>query len=352
MKFRHVVFAGAGRRTERLADLARIGDPVPARGVGLPLDPRAAWIAAGTAGLNVVEPRPGTRWSAEDESFVATLLDRAGLDARAYRQETLRRRLPACLRVLRAASVAEARDAIDRSPRLIGAAVATMVIGVTAFFRDPAVFDHLAQDVLPALGKSRGTGPPRIWSVGCSDGDEVYSIAILLAEEGLPGGTYLLGTDCRPEAIARARDGWFDAAAVRGVPAAWMNRYFEPELPDAACAGTASTATAPSRDSGSGGGIGGAPRAGRRWRVVAPLRSAVQWRTGDVLRLPEPGAWDVILCRNMAMYLRPDAAGRLWQRFEAALRPGGYLVLGKAERPVGAERMSPVAPCIYRRDRG
>ena len=86
--------------------------------------------------------------------------------------------------------------------------------------------------------------------------------------------------------------------------------------------------------------------------TAAPLRTAVQWRTADVMRVQEPGVWDLILCRNMAMYLRPEASGKLWDLFERALRPGGYLVMGKAERPANARRLSPVGPCVFRRDRG
>ena len=65
----------------------------------------------------------------------------------------------------------------------------------------------------------------------------------------------------------------------------------------------------------------------------------------------EPGQWDVILCRNMAMYLAPEAAAALWRNLDSLLRPGGILVLGKAERPTGT-RLSMIAPCVYRRDRG
>jgi chemotaxis methyl-accepting protein methylase len=193
-----------------------------------------------------------------------------------------------------------------------------MVIGVTSFFRDASVFDHLTYTVLPALPRTP-RGHPRVWSAGCSDGEEIYSVAMLLAEMNLLGGTYLLGTDCRPQAVARARAGRYEHRAMRDVPLAWQRNYFE--------------------------GDGDAHA-----RLRCEVRSAVQWRTGDVTRLCEPGAWDLILCRNLTMYLRLDVAGRIWSAFEDALRPGGFLVLGKAERPIGAQRLGLVAPCIYRRD--
>ena len=193
-----------------------------------------------------------------------------------------------------------------------------MLIGVTWFFRDVPVFDMLRELVLPSLVEGRKS--LHAWSVGCSDGAELYSLAMLLAEMDLLESSYLLGTDCRAEAIRRGRLGRFDAAAVRWVPPALLERYFEREF--------------------------------SAWQVIPRLRAALRWGTADVLKTPEPGVWDVILCRNTAMYLRIEAMTSLWEQFEMLLRPGGILVLGKAERPVGTKRFSFLAPCIYRRNRG
>ncbi len=246
------------------------------------------------------------------------LFRRGSLDVRHYRTETLHRRLAACLRALRASDVRDAKAMLVRDESLVPVAISAMVIGVTSFFRDSSVFDYLTVHVLSHLGN--GSKPARIWSAACSDGDELYSIAMLLEEMKLLNGVYLLGTDCRSDAIRRGRSGSYDAQAVRDVPAPWLEKYFV--------------------------------KAGERYEISKRLRDAVQFRTADMVEICEPGWWDVILCRNAAMYLRPESAGGLWERVEQILRPGGHLVLGKAERPVGAMRLSAVSPCIYRRDRG
>jgi chemotaxis methyl-accepting protein methylase len=266
-------------------------------------------------------PEPAERalsLSHETAALTQWLFARAGLDARQYRAETLQRRLPACLRAVRARSPAHARQLLEKAPELASAALSALVIGVTAFFRDPPVFELLRRQLLPELARGR----PRlhVWSAGCSDGAELYSLAILLAELGLLGNSYLVGSDCRADALRRARAGVFDEVALRAVPPPLLKRYF-------------------------------VRRAGG-WEVIPPLRYALHWRTADVLKTLEPGLWDVILCRNTAMYLRAEAAGALWERLEAVLRPGGLLVLGKAERPTGAQRLSLVGSCIYRRNRG
>jgi chemotaxis methyl-accepting protein methylase len=301
-RYRHVVFkSGTGRRVVNLA-------PGGARSLCAPHAPSAS----------VFGP-PLPRLTATERVYIDWLLGAAGLDPGTYREETLRRRLPACLRAVRADGVIEARRRLTADPSLVPAAVGTLLIGVTSFFRDEQVFADLARAVVPAL--RRGAGHPRVWSAGCSEGQELYSVAMLLDEAGLLRGATLLGTDCRSRAVAAAREGRYpqDGRALRDLPPARRRKYIEADQND------------------------------QQHRVCRALRGAIQWRSGDVTRVVEPGGWDLILCRHVAMYLRPEVAARLWLALEAALRPGGFLVLGKAERPVGPARLTCVAPCIYRR---
>jgi chemotaxis protein methyltransferase CheR len=149
-------------------------------------------------------------------------------------------------------------------------------------------------------------------------------VAILLDELGAlgPGGCELVGTDCRPDAIARAAAGTFDAAAVRAVPPDLLARHFTFD--------------------------------GTHYRVARRLRDAARWQVADVLdaaggRGRPPGPADLVLCRNLAIYLQPDAAAALWASLAGALREGGVLVLGKAERPLGVAGLRPAGPCLYRK---
>lgn len=255
--------------------------------------------------------------TSDEHACIRWIFEQAGLELLDYRFETLKRRIPSCLRALRVDSVAQVCKVIERQPDLLRIAVSTLVIGVTSFFRDPQVFSALEQFGLAEV-LSRSC-QPRIWSVGCSDGTELYSVAMLLAERGAIQRCAMLGTDCRLDAIARARAGCYDAVALKAVPGAFLRRYFK-------------------ADNG-------------RWQIHPFLRASAHWRYGDAIHTTEPGAWDLILCRNMAIYLQPSAAGRLWARLGKGLRPGGILVTGKAERPYGAVGLRSVAHCIYQRDR-
>jgi chemotaxis protein methyltransferase CheR len=273
------------------------------RGPAMDLSPRPS--------RSVVE-HSSTLLTSEDEVFLRWLLEQAGLNFEHYRPECLSRRLTACLRVLRAVSAAHARWLIDRSPRLLPLAIDTLLIGVSSFFRDPPVFDHLR----PLLAQMARQGRvQRIWSVGCSDGQELYSIAFLLAELGVLHRFYLLGTDCRSEAVQRASRGAYHPTALRGLPAAHAG-YFRYD--------------------------------GERFRVQSWLRACLTWRCGSFVRAVEPGTWDLVLCRNMLIYLSPDAGAAVSRQLQRLLSPRGILVMGKAERPAG-DRLLKIGPCIFGR---
>jgi chemotaxis protein methyltransferase CheR len=257
----------------------------------------------------------------DEGAFLQWLFKQAGLDVRNYRSETLARRLPSCLRKLRVANVGLARAALLRNPSLVHDALTTMLIGVTGFFRDAPVFDELANRVLPDLLR---TGRPlRIWSAACSDGPELYSIAMLLSEMGAGRNVELLGTDCRLHATRTAARGVYDLSAMRGLCDQRRARHFD--------------CLSASHDQ---------PHA---WQIKAPLRAMVRWRTADLLTTIEPGPWDLILFRNAAMYLRCQATAGLWEKLSNAVARGGYLVLGKAERPAGNLGLAATGHYLFRR---
>jgi chemotaxis protein methyltransferase CheR len=294
--YRHVVFADAAFRDRR------------------PLN------FSGNAPIDCHAQRQCSHSLTPDERlFVNWLFDLAGIAVQSYRMETLARRLPACLRMIRATTIQEARAAIEANPALVQNGIRALVIGVSGFFRDPALFAALRGLMLAEL--TGDAGPLRIWSVGCSDGRELYSVMMMMAELGWFGRCEFLGTDCRLEAIRCASEGVYIDDEVHGLPGDMLDRGYLVKC------------------------------GSRCWQMSPWLRNAARWRTGDVLQTVEPGSWDMILCRNMAIYLEPGSASMLWDRLRTALRPGRLLVVGKAERPIVAG-LSPVAPCLFRRAGG
>lgn len=252
------------------------------------------------------------------DPFVVWLFKQAGLEARAYRPGVFRRRLPTCLRRLRVSSTEAAKSTLEYQPELVSQAISPLLIGVSEFFRDRPVFQHLQTAILPERLKSRGG--LRVLSAGCSEGQELYSMAILLDQLGGLEGSYLLGVDCRPEAIARAQAGWYSSAALTGVDSLWRERYFQFESSQA--------------------------------RISPELRKKTRWTTGNLLSpvTSHPRRdWDLILCRNLAIYLESSQASQLWQRLSTQLAPGGWLVTGKAEQPPSSLSLARISPCFYRK---
>ncbi len=249
------------------------------------------------------------------EPFVAALFAARGLDAAAYGPASLRRRTLACLRELRVSSGDAAAALLRERPDLEARALSALLVGVSGFFRDERVFEGLGA-LLPTLAAERGG--VRACSVGVSDGRELYSVAMLLDEAGLLGGSRLLGVDCRADVLARGRAGRYRPDELGGVSPERLARHFV------------------ASDDG---------------HVVRPsLAQRLEWRVGTVSAPAADAPWDLLLFRNVSIYFRADAAARAWHVVAECLAPGGVVVTGTAERPPAGSALRQVAPCAWRRE--
>jgi len=185
-----------------------------------------------------------------------------------------------------------------------------VIIGETAFFRVPSQFKALRETLVPAIIAAHTSGAVGIWSAGCATGEEAYSIAITLAEMGraLRGWhTRILATDVSAEAIAHARRGRYSERALSGMMPHRLARHFR--------------------------------RCTDGYEVKPELRRRVTFDEVNLASCGYPRAtdrpWDIIFCRNVTMYFRPETARRVVARFRQVLRPGGFLVLAPTESLVG-----------------
>jgi chemotaxis protein methyltransferase CheR len=232
----------------------------------------------------------------------AAVLAAAGLDPLQYRASPLNRRTPACVRTIRSGSESDVLSAL--------------LIGFSGFFRDADVFQTIEHKVLPQLKALNR--PLRVLSVGCASGQELYSLAMLVAEHGMLSRAEFVGIDCRRDAIRAAREGVFPHALVADVPDVLRNRYF-----------TSAT-----------GGV----------RVEHHLRSRTHWQVMDATVAMPPGPWDLILCRNLFIYLQPRTMQTMLARMIDHLTLLGFLVVGKAERPPASLGVQSIGRCVYSRN--
>ena len=258
-------------------------------------------------------PREDLQPTAEQRQFITWLLEQSQLDVERYRWPPLLRRVSACLRAIHVESIGAAREALQANPALLADAVDALIIGVTSFYRDQDIFDYLCRHVLPQYASGR----PRIWCAACSKGAELHTLAILLADLGQFQAHYL-GSDCRAIAIERARQGVYKDEEVEDLDRRLHDRWMR--------------------------------KVAAGFQVAQPVRQCIQWSVADVFSCRDVAWWDLILCRNLAIYLEPRASKQLWQVLIRALRPGGVLVVGKAEKPAELPgQLIRIAPSIYRR---
>jgi chemotaxis protein methyltransferase CheR len=184
----------------------------------------------------------------------------------------------------------------------------------TSFFRDATVLDMVA-DAAQAVQVEDPAHRLRIWSAGCSTGQEPLSLAMLLTERGLFDGAAspeLVATDVSAGALLRARGGRYTQFEIqRGLPVRRMMQWFE--------------------------------SAGGDWAASPELLRRVHFRQHNLTAdAPPPGRFDIILCRNVLLYFSHELRRRVFQTLAAAVRPGGLLVLGAGETVIGlTDRFAP-----------
>ena len=239
------------------------------------------------------------------------------LEARTGQQLTMSRRWrieTALSALLRDRGIATLDELITilvmgKEPSLSQQVVEALLNNETYFFRDRGPFDVLQRHVLPELAKLRDKSKRlRIWSAGCSTGQEVYSLAMLFAEapEQWRGWTIdILGTDVSTSCVDRARSGVFTQFEIqRGLGINQMIKWFE-EVPDG-------------------------------WRSVEPLRKPVRFQVHNILEpIPHPGDFDIVLCRNVLLYLSPEKKALAFERIAGAMAGDGWLMLGAGETVIG-----------------
>jgi len=234
--------------------------------------------------------------------------EHAGLFFREDMQYLVERRLGPRLRSLGLESYAEYHDLLLHDPQRISEiehATEVLTTNETYFFRDPLQLRSFAEEILPVLAAARRYERRlRVWSAGCSSGEEAFTAAILLRGSGLFSGwdVEVLGSDIARRVLSVARAGCYGAHAFRGVDAEAMLRWFRP--------------------------------AGDRWMVDDAVRRIVSFAHINLLdeaAVDQVEPVDCIFCRNVLIYFDQEARRRVVKSLHRRLRPGGYLLLGHSE---------------------
>jgi len=237
-------------------------------------------------------------------TFVDILRRRCAVDFSGYKAGTLSRRIRQRMTLARCDDTLAycARITDDETER--EALCQDLLINVTEFFRDPAVFSLLTDEVLPDLLRGRDPSDDlRLWSAGCASGEEAYSLAMLALDAasrfGFTGNVKVFATDIHATVLTGASHGIYSDESVRAIPEALLRRFFQ-------------------RDE-------------KGWRVDGALRRHVVFARHNLLADPPFTRIDLASCRNLLIYLKPQAQLKALTQLHFALKPQGLLLLGASE---------------------
>jgi len=240
------------------------------------------------------------------EKIVILLRAQTGHDFSLYKKTTVYRRIERRMGIHQIARIATYVRFLQENPHELELLFKELLIGVTSFFRDPAAWEQLETEVIPALLKDR---PPskavRVWVPGCATGEEAYSLAIVFKEalEQLkPARNHtiqIFATDLDRDAVDKARTGVFPANIAADVSPERLSRFFV--------------------------------QLERGYQVSKPIRETVIFAPQNVIMEPPFTRLDLVSCRNLLIYLTPELQKKLLPIFHYSLNPGGFLFLGNAE---------------------
>jgi two-component system CheB/CheR fusion protein len=266
----------------------------------------------------------------EGETTVEQILERIhdthNLDFRNYKRPTLRRRIERRMAERKCRNAAEYLRLLNRDSTEYDALIDSLLIKVTTFFRDPEVWEELSQKLIPQMLSEKRPGEDiRVWCAGCATGEEAFTAAIVLGEA--MGDAFhnqdvkVFGTDMDESAIAFARRGLYSHERVRALPEGLLKAWFVREP-------------------------GG-------WAVRKELRRSVVFGVNNLVSDPPISRLDLLICRNVFIYMDAALQRRVLTRFHYAVRRHGIVVLGKSELiPFAGELFEPVDlhRRIYRKD--
>ena len=230
-----------------------------------------------------------------------------GYDFKHYKQATVLRRIERRMQVTAQPTLPAYHKYLENHPHETRALLGDMLIGVTNFFRDRDAFEALEREILPQVvkGSSQDSKEVRVWSAGCSTGEEAYTLAMLLTdqlqidEKGKDVRMQIFATDIDHRAISVARTGCYSEAIVTDVPPTRLRQYFVKE--------------------------------NSHYRIRKEIRERVLFAQHSLLSDPPFSQIDLVVCRNLMIYLDREVQREILEMFHFALRPGGFLFLGSSE---------------------
>lgn len=221
-----------------------------------------------------------------------------GIDLSNYKSQQMDRRINSFMGLWNVTNYDEYLSLLKQDPKVLDEFINKLTINVSEFYRNPERFEELQQRILPELLQRQS--PVRIWSAGCSDGSEPYSLAIIVKELQVEQRVRIVASDIDRQIIQKAQEGLYSANEVKSMPPELVAKYF-------------------------------LKTGDKKYQLLDSVKKMVDFRIQNLLADSFESNLDLIVCRNVVIYFTEEAKNELYRKFVSALRPGGYILVGGTE---------------------
>ena len=221
------------------------------------------------------------------------------IDLGSYKEKQMKRRIDTLIGKYKITGYENFIALLKKDKDVLNSFIAYLTINVSEFFRNREQWDLMNKDMIPVLTKRFGQ-KLKIWSAACSTGDEPYTIVMLLSRHMPLSQISVLATDIDLTAIAKAKNGVYEAKEIANVPDDLKKKFFTKE--------------------------------GDKFKISNEVKSRANFRKADLLRDPYPTDYHLIVCRNVMIYFTEEAKDDIYRKFYKALAPEGVLFIGSTEQ--------------------
>jgi len=252
------------------------------------------------------------------DKFLQDLRRRKGLDLTGYKRPQMERRINSLMRTQKVPNYDAYIEILEKDIHCWQKFLDTLTINVSEFFRNFPQWDILENKVMPELIEKSPS--LKLWSAGCSTGEEPYSLVMMMVNRFPKTYFTLLATDVDDEVLNKAKAGVYNDKAVANTPKNYVTRYFTMQ--------------------------------GNTFTISDEIKKKVRFVKHNLLKEPFDKNFDLILCRNVVIYFTEESKTGLYRKFHDALRPGGILFTGSTEQIFQARELglSLVSSFFYRRE--
>jgi len=237
----------------------------------------------------------------EFEQFARYIYHKTGIDIANYKNQQLKRRVIALMEKENFSNLTDYYTYLHNYPVRLEEFINKITINVSEFFRDKEIFDELKNKIIPMLYKARPSLPYfKIWSAGCANGAEIYSVGIILDELGYLAKSRLIGTDISSYILEKAKKGLFTDIEAKNINKQRIVIYFK--------------------------------KKDNFYTIIDKIKSRTNFMYHDLLKDDFEERYDLIICRNVIIYFTEEIKKNIYKRFYNALRKGGILFIGGTER--------------------